>query len=67
MRFGAGKGLEKGMGITLGTGLGTSIYQNGEAQDMALGINYPMLEGCEGLYIHSLVCGYLSVKNPEFH
>lgn len=39
MRFGAGKGLKKGIGITLGTGLGTSIYQNGEAQDMALGIN----------------------------
>lgn len=51
MRFGAGKGLEKGIGITLGTGLGTSIYQNGEAQDMALGINYPMLEGVAEDYI----------------
>jgi len=51
MRFGAGKGLARGIGITLGTGLGTSIYQNGEAQDMALGINYPMLEGVAEDYI----------------
>ncbi|MDI9881544.1 ROK family protein [Flectobacillus longus] len=51
MRFGAGKGLVRGIGITLGTGLGTSIYQNCEAQDMALGINYPMLEGVAEDYI----------------
>ncbi len=51
MRFGAGKGLARGIGITLGTGLGTSIYQNDEAQDMALGINYPMLEGVAEDYI----------------
>ena len=39
------------MGITLGTGLGTSIYQNDEARDMALGINYQMLDGVAEDYI----------------
>jgi glucokinase len=51
MRFGAGKGFDRGMGITLGTGLGTSIYEHNEARDMALGINYPMLEGVAEDYI----------------
>lgn len=51
MRFGAGKGFQRGMGITLGTGLGTSIYQNDEARDMALGINYQMLDGVAEDYI----------------
>ncbi|NBA75553.1 ROK family protein [Emticicia sp. ODNR4P] len=51
MRFGAGKSFDRGMGITLGTGLGTSIYEHNEARDMALGINYPMLEGVAEDYI----------------
>lgn len=51
MRFGAGKGFQKGIGITLGTGLGTSIFNNGIAQDMGLGITYQMLEGVVEDYI----------------
>lgn len=51
MRFGAGKGFQKGIGITLGTGLGTSIFDNGIAQDMGLGITYQMLEGVAEDYI----------------
>lgn len=45
MLFGAGKGFEKGLGITLGTGLGTSFFENGHATDLALGINHPLHNG----------------------
>lgn len=45
MLFGAGKPFEKGLGITLGTGLGTSLFDNGNAIDLALGINHPLHNG----------------------
>lgn len=45
MLFGAGKPFEKGLGITLGTGLGTSLFEQGNAIDLALGINHPLHDG----------------------
>lgn len=45
MLFGAGKSFEKGLGITLGTGLGTSLFEQGNAIDLALGINHPLYDG----------------------
>ena len=51
MVFGAGKGFAKGLGITLGTGLGTSLFENGKASDLALGINHPLHEGVAEDYI----------------
>ncbi|RDB03873.1 ROK family protein [Runella aurantiaca] len=45
MLFGAGKTFEKSLGITLGTGLGTSFFEHGNAVDLALGINHPLHEG----------------------
>ncbi|NBA88444.1 ROK family protein [Emticicia sp. CRIBPO] len=45
MVFGTGKSYQKGMGITLGTGLGTAIYENGTPKDMGLGIGYPLHDG----------------------
>ncbi|PWK21649.1 glucokinase [Arcicella aurantiaca] len=45
MLFGVGKGFENGMGITLGTGLGTSIFTDGIATDMGLGITHPLHKG----------------------
>ncbi|MFN8348684.1 MAG: ROK family protein [Spirosomataceae bacterium] len=45
MLFGAGRGFKKGLGITLGTGLGTSIFENGQVRDLALGINHPLHDG----------------------
>lgn len=51
MTFGAGKGFTKGLGITLGTGLGTSLFEKGKAYDLALGINHPLHEGVAEDYI----------------
>lgn len=45
MLFGAGRGFEQGLGITLGTGLGTSFFENGQAHDLALGIQHPLHDG----------------------
>lgn len=51
MLFGAGQQYEKAIGITMGTGLGTSIYHEGDAKDMAMGINHQLLEGVAEDYI----------------
>ncbi len=51
MVFGAGRGFSKGLGITLGTGLGTSLFEKGKAYDLALGINHPLHEGVAEDYI----------------
>ena len=51
MVFGAGRGFSKGLGITLGTGLGTSLFERGNAYDLALGINHPLHEGVAEDYI----------------
>ncbi len=51
MLFGAGKYYGKAIGITMGTGLGTSIYNDGDAKDMAMGINHQLLEGVAEDYI----------------
>ncbi len=51
MLFGAGQHYEKAIGITMGTGLGTSIYDDGDAKDMAMGINHQLLEGVAEDYI----------------
>lgn len=51
MTFGAGKGFTKGLGITLGTGLGTSFFVNGQTSDLALGINHRLYEGVAEDYI----------------
>lgn len=51
MVFGAGRGFSKGLGITLGTGLGTSLFEKGNAYDLALGINHPLHDGVAEDYI----------------
>ena len=51
MLFGAGKYAQKGIGITLGTGLGTSKFDNGITSDMALGINHLIHDGVAEDYI----------------
>ena len=51
MLFGAGKSAVTGIGITLGTGLGTSKFEEGNTSDMALGINHAMHEGVAEDYI----------------
>jgi glucokinase len=51
MLFGAGKAFEKGLGITLGTGLGTSLFEQGNAVDLALGIRHPLHDGVAEDYI----------------
>ena len=51
MLFGAGRNYKKAIGITIGTGLGTSIYEDHAAKDMAMGINHPMLTGVAEDYI----------------
>jgi glucokinase len=51
MVFGAGRGFSKGLGITLGTGLGTSLFERGNAYDLALGINHPLHKGVAEDYI----------------
>ncbi len=51
MAFGAGKSFHKGIGITLGTGLGTSVYHDGKSFDMGLGINQPLHSGVAEDYI----------------
>ncbi|MFN8352862.1 MAG: ROK family protein [Spirosomataceae bacterium] len=51
MRFGAGQSFQKGMGITLGTGLGTSLFEYPQAQDLGLGITHPLYDGAAEDYL----------------
>jgi glucokinase len=51
MHFGIGKNFKNGMGITLGTGLGTSIFTDGLAIDMGLGITHHFRDGVAEDYI----------------
>jgi len=48
--WGAGRGVNKVFGITLGTGLGSAIYQSGRVEDLNLGSS-PFLGGIAEDYI----------------
>jgi len=51
MKAGAGKGFNRSIGLTLGTGLGTAIYDNGVAKDLGLGFTYPFKNGVIEEYV----------------
>lgn len=69
MNYGSGKNFTSGIGLTLGTGLGTSIYQNGKAKDMGLGITYPFKESVIEEYISTrwFVSRYQSLAQKKIH
>ncbi len=45
MKAGAGVGFQNGMGLTLGTGLGTSVFSDGKAKDTGMGFTFSYKEG----------------------
>ncbi|MFY7910013.1 MAG: ROK family protein [Emticicia sp.] len=51
MTSGAGVGYKKSIGLTIGTGLGTAIYENGKAKDLGLGFTYKFESGVIEEYV----------------
>ena len=51
MACGAGRGFNNGIGITIGTGLGTAVHVKGKTKDVAMGVNTPFNEGVAEDYI----------------